>query len=233
MIHPLDILLVVHLLVVAPLLAARGYRALLRDIEAGKAAARLRAYRSNVLSAWALCLALLVWWWQVGRSAEGIGFVLPLGAKSFVGLAVTLLALGLMLVQWRQVLRLEGDALNPLRAQMEAVAGLMPHTAVEYRWWRAISITAGVCEEVLYRGFLMWFLGHWMSPWVAAFVAGAAFGVGHVYQGPSGMLKTGVIGVLAGLLYAGTGSLLWPIILHTAVDLQGGAVARRVLASAN
>jgi membrane protease YdiL (CAAX protease family) len=132
-------------------------------------------------------------------------------------------------VQWRAVLRLEGEALNPLRAQMESAAGLMPHTATEYRWWRAIAITAGVCEEVVYRGFLMWFLGHWMSPLLAAIVAGTAFGLGHLYQGPLGMVKTGVVGVLAGLLFAGTGSLLWPIILHAAVDLHGGAMARRVL----
>jgi len=149
------------------------------------------------------------------------------------GTYVTALALGLVLVQWRAVLRLEGDALAPLRKQMEVAVGLMPHTATEYRWWRAIAITAGVCEEVLYRGFLMWFLGHWMSPWLAAIVGGAAFGVGHLYQGPTGMLKTGVTGTLMGLLYAGTGSLLWPIILHAAVDLQGGAMARRVLTLEN
>ncbi len=229
MIHLLDILLAVLLLVVAPFWSAREYRALVREIAAGNAAARLRAYRWGVLFYWVECLALLLWWWQAGRSAEAIGLTLPPGARSLVGLALTVLGLGFMLKQWRAVLRLEGDALNPLRAQMESAIGYMPHTDREYRWWRAVSVTAGVCEEVLFRGFLMWFLGQWMSPWLAAIVAGAAFGVGHLYQGPSGMLKTGVTGTLMGLLLAGTGSLLWPIILHAAVDLHGGAMGYRVL----
>ena len=233
MIHLLDILLALLLLVVAPFWGAREYRALVHEIEAGNAAARLRGYRWGVLVYWVECLALLLWWWQAGRSAEAIGLALPSGVRSVVGLGITLLVLGFLLMQWRAVLRLEGVGLNPLRAQLESAIGYMPHTDREYRWWRAVSVTAGVCEEVLYRGFLMWFLGHWMSPWLAAIVAGAAFGVGHLYQGLSGMLKTGVTGVLMGLLCAGTGSLLWPIILHAAVDLQGGAMAHRVLQHAN
>ena len=231
MIHLLDLLLVVLLLFVFPVWGAREYRVLLRKIEAGNTAIRLRYYRWTVLELWGLCLAVMLWWWQASRSAEALGLALPPGARSLVGLALTVLGLGFLLMQWRAVLRLEGDALAPLRKQMEVAVGLMPHTATEYRWWRAISITAGICEEVLYRGFVMWFLGHWMSPWLAAIAAGAAFGVAHLYQGTSGMLKTGVTGVLMGLLYAGTGSLLWPMILHAAVDLQGGAMARRVLAT--
>ena len=37
--------------------------------------------------------------------------------------------------------------------------------------------------------------------------------------------------LVAAVLYVATGSLLWPIVLHAAVDLQGGAIGRRVLAS--
>ena len=51
----------------------------------------------------------------------------------------------------------------------------------------------------------------------------------HIYQGISGAIRAGVIGLFASLLYVGTGSLLWPTILHIAIDLQGGAVARRAL----
>jgi hypothetical protein len=34
---------------------------------------------------------------------------------------------------------------------------------------------------------------------------------------------------MAGLLFALTGSLLWPVVLHVALDLQGGAIMRHVV----
>ncbi len=35
---------------------------------------------------------------------------------------------------------------------------LLPHSRDELRWFTALSVTAGVCEELLYRGFLFWVL---------------------------------------------------------------------------
>ncbi len=63
------------------------------------------------------------------------------------------------------------------------------------------------------------------------FVGALMFGVLHLYQGPAGMIRTGVTGLVMGILYVGTGWHLWPIILHAAVVLQGGAMARHVLGS--
>ncbi len=51
-----------------------------------------------------------------------------------------------------------------------------------------------------------------------------AFGLGHLYQGAAGVVKTGVSGLLAGLLYLLTGSLWIPMLLHAAVDLHAGAL---------
>jgi len=42
-------------------------------------------------------------------------------------------------------------------------------------------------------------------------------------------VKTGVTGLIMGALFVATGSLLWPMILHAAVDLQGGAAAKLLL----
>jgi len=70
-----------------------------------------------------------------------------------------------------------------------------------------------------------------VGAWPAVFLGALIFGVGHLYQGPAGVMKTGATGLLMGILYVGTGSLLFPMILHAAVDLHGGAMARRVLGS--
>jgi hypothetical protein len=68
--------------------------------------------------------------------------------------------------------------------------------------------------------------------WPAVFIAGAVFGVAHFYQGVRGMIKAGVLGIAMAALFVGSGSLLWPMVLHVVMDLQAGAVGRRVLTAA-
>jgi membrane protease YdiL (CAAX protease family) len=226
-----DHLLVIILLLVSPIWGARAYRKFVEEVQAGHPAARVREYRSTVLLEWFVTLLLLAWWGLAGRSLVALGFALPPTPRTIAGLALTVAGLAFMLVQWRAVSRGTAQVMQQLRAQMASVADLMPRTALEYRWFKAVSVTAGICEEILFRGFVIWYLGNWMSPWLAAVVAAVAFGLAHAYQGVAGIVKTGVTGLIMGLVFVASGSLLWPVILHAAVDLQGGAMARRVLSS--
>lgn len=82
-------------------------------------------------------------------------------------------------------------------------------------------------EEFFYRGFLMTKLsrvfGRGNVGWaVALLLQAAAFGFAHSYQGPIGMIGTGIVGLIYGgatLLY---GRNLWPaIIAHGTVDTLG------------
>ena len=118
-----------------------------------------------------------------------------------------------------------------LRAQVAAVADLMPKTEREAAQFRLVSVSAGVCEEIVCRGYMIWYLAAFVGEWPAVLLSALVFGLGHLYQGSAGVMKTGATGLLMGILYVATGSLLWPMILHTAVDVHGGALARHVLES--
>jgi len=86
-----------------------------------------------------------------------------------------------------------------------------------------MSVTAGICEEFYYRGFLFAYLAGLLTGVPAGAVivlAGLVFGLGHLYQGAAGVIKTGTVGALLGLLYWMTGSLWAPMLLHTVVDLS-------------
>jgi len=50
-------------------------------------------------------------------------------------------------------------------------------------------------------------------------VSSIVFGMAHLYQGLKGVLGTGLFGLAMALLYAWSGSLLLPIILHALLDL--------------
>ena len=53
-------------------------------------------------------------------------------------------------------------------------------------------------------------------------LSAAVFGAAHLYQGPSGMLSTGLMGFLFGLLYLSTGRRLIACMLaHATIDILG------------
>jgi membrane protease YdiL (CAAX protease family) len=115
-----------------------------------------------------------------------------------------------------------------LAAAFDEIGYLLPRTAREKLLFAGVSVTAGITEELIYRGFLMRYLaaGPWgLSATAALAVSSVAFGVAHAGQGAKGMLLTGVVGLLLGGLYLASGSLLLPILLHTLIDLRALAMA--------
>lgn len=229
--HPgtFDHLLVLLLVGVMPFLAAWAYRRFVRQVEAGGDGVRIREYRRTIALQWTIAIVLALSWLLAGRALESLGFAVPGGLRLAGGAGATALGLAFLAGQWRAVKRMKGKELQKLQAQMESVAPLLPRTDREAAHFSALSVTAGICEEIVYRGYLIWYLAAFIGLWPAALAAGVLFGVLHLYQGPSGIVRTGAIGLGMAVLYVGSGSLLWPIILHAAVDLNGGAVGRRVV----
>jgi membrane protease YdiL (CAAX protease family) len=110
-------------------------------------------------------------------------------------------------------------------AALGDLAHLLPRTGRDFRYFVALSITAGIAEEILYRGFALWYLQLYLPLWAAVLVSSTAFGLGHSYQGIAGVLRTGLAGLAFAILYLVTGSIWLPIAAHIAVDiLQGAAI---------
>jgi len=95
------------------------------------------------------------------------------------------------------------------------IAFLIPEDTAGRILWVVVSATAGFCEEVAFRGYLMTrlrLLGHtktWVMPVV---VSSVTFGVLHAYQGLPGVIMLSVYGAMFALLYIRTRSL-WPCII--------------------
>ncbi len=95
------------------------------------------------------------------------------------------------------------------------IGNLIPTSAGGKVLWVAVSFTAGFCEEVAFRGYLMSRLRiltkakSWVIPTI---VSAVAFGVCHAYQGWPGFILITIYGVLFSLLYIRTGRL-WPCVI--------------------
>ena len=86
-----------------------------------------------------------------------------------------------------------------------------------------------MCEELLYRGYLIWYFGHWLPVVPAVIVSSVIFGVGHSYQGVKGILTTTLVGAVMAAIYITTGSL-WPAMaVHAIIDMHAGELAHAAL----
>jgi membrane protease YdiL (CAAX protease family) len=67
----------------------------------------------------------------------------------FVGAALVALFLPIFLMMRSETAR------PRIAKSLEKLNFILPKTAEERRWFVLVAITAGVCEEILYRGFLI------------------------------------------------------------------------------
>ena len=119
------------------------------------------------------------------------------------------------------VVRSSAETRARVRQQFRGVTALMiPRNTLERRLAIAVSLTAGVCEEVLYRGFFLWYLMSWLPGWIAVAISAVVFGIAHLYLGWGGVLKATIAGIIFGAAYLLTGSLWVPIALHAVVDIS-------------
>ena len=200
-----------------------------RRISAGAMPARTLAYARTMLSWWLITFAMAMIWLRMDRPASALGLTIPGDARSWAGAILCVLALAYVNGQWRVLRRMPPEKLARVRESFGRTLAVLPHTPFEYRMFLAVSVTAGICEELLFRGYFFAMTSQWLTLAGSAVVSAVIFGLGHAYQGWKGVVKTTIAGLVLGAVYAGTGSLLWPAILHALIDVQGGSVGYRVL----
>jgi len=101
-------------------------------------------------------------------------------------------------------------------------AALIPTTGRERLLFAVLAVSAGICEEIVFRGSLLYALHNpfGFGGTTLILLASAIFGMCHVYPGVTGVVATTLAGVLLCALYVATGTLLVPIILHSLIDLR-------------
>jgi uncharacterized protein len=200
----------------------------LADARSGRRGLRVRSYWEVIVVEWTLALLLLTHWGENGRPWSRLGLGDPFTGRGLLAFAVVIAIGVLAFAHARSVARAPAEELAAARAPIGDVVHLLPQTASERRLFVGVSVTAGACEELFFRGLAPWLLAMWMPPWAAIVTATLLFGLAHAYQGPAGIPQTALVGaVMAGLtLWSGT---LWSaILLHTIVDLHGGSVGGRI-----
>jgi membrane protease YdiL (CAAX protease family) len=217
--------LVVAMLVVAPIWDRRATRELKTSTDP---AVKRRYYRITCLVLWTCAVVACVATGGYGQIAglarspgdapwlPGHGRTAPFITGAIIGIVFVLLLPAAIALRSPKARARSAQAFRRL-------AFFLPVTAAERAWWVAVSVTAGVCEEIIFRGFLLRYLhaGPWhLTLGAAVIIAALIFGLQHLYQGLAGVIQTALIGVLFSLIYLVTGTLLVPMLLHCMMDLR-------------
>ncbi len=118
-----------------------------------------------------------------------------------------------------------------LKAQPNAaIRNILPHTNGEVAVFFLLTATAGICEEIIFRGYLQrQFSALFKNAVIAVVLQGIIFGASHGYQGPKYMLIIVVYGVLFGVLAQWRHSLRPGMFAHFLQDFTTGVLAGRFL----
>ena len=189
---------------------------------------RLVLYASTIAFQW-LAVAIVGWRvWARGYTPQQLGLIFP--NRTTLLIAGTLSAIVIGTLQWlnlRRVGRIPPESRGPLQAVAERI---LPQTAVELPPYLALAITAGLCEEFLYRGFAMAALAHaGLNAWLVILISSILFGLAHSYQGRGGIVMTFLVGLALGASRLAYNSLVPAVFWHSAIDTVAGLAGRRYL----
>ena len=232
--HLPDHLLIALIAVVYPVYSTlTWYRRARSQMETGGSGSRRRYYREAMLELWLLTAAVLAWWLPAGRTIAEIGLGVPGGWRFWVG-AIVFVAFATILGRQTATVRASAEARDQVRSQLEGQFGagailMIPRNDAERRTWVGLSLTAGICEEILYRAFFIWYLTAWLPTAAAVAVSSVVFGAAHLYLGWGGVVRATATGAVLALAYLVTGSLWVPMALHATVDITSGFTGNAAL----
>ena len=176
----------------------------------------LLIYLPTMLTWWLAFLLIFLTVYREQTGLAGIGFK-KIRLLDFGWAIAFLLASNLLL-------SLLSALLAQLGLEIPGEIGLILPTNTEERiFWILLSLTAGICEETAFRGYLLTrikIFGRtkgWLLPII---ISSLAFGSGHAYQGLGGFFLLTLYGAMFALLYLRTGSLWAPIIAHFFQDFS-------------
>src|SRR5262249_35952847 len=158
---------------------------------------RTSIYLTTIGWEWMLTAYVL---WGVRRNGTSLEAVTGAKWKSFLEFARDA---GIAVVFWLVALMVLGATAIALhfRGSKESVGFLAPHGWMQIALWVLVCVTAGFCEETIFRGYLQKQFIAWSGSAAAGLIASAVvFGACHVYQGVKPAIVITVYGLMFGSL---------------------------------
>lgn len=153
-------------------------------------------------------------WININTSALSKWIVIPFIALCLIYLLYNIYSIVILKISKKA--RTEASKKLPVHIKL-----FLPITRQEKKTWVYVALTAGITEEIVYRGYLFFALG-FLFPSLSIFhillISTFLFGIGHIYQGKE-VIKPTILGLLFGFSYIIFDSIIPIIVLHIVQDL--------------
>ncbi len=192
---------------------------------------KLSMYWSNSVVLWVGAFVTIGIWVLGGHTLEEIGLTLR---QESVALGLGLSAafgVSMGIDSWLQTAT--PARRKKLLAHWDRYAPFLPSTSREFGHFSVLSLTAGITEEIMMRGFFVVYLVSVLGDSTGALVLvlsvpAVLFAVLHRYQGWKAMIRIVILSLFFCGIFLATKSILIPMVLHFLVDAFGGYVAFRM-----
>ena len=190
---------------------------------------RSRVYARTMFFIWlpTILLLLLVVFGYVDHESIGLRW-----SNNIMNIGAVVLTVIGIIYSARSLLQLREDKTkdHEILASLAHIKWFMPQAPKELNLFVVgVSVSAGICEEILFRGYLLAELSTYMPVYMAVALSSLLFGLPHLYQGATHIIRTACLGGGFAMLYLATDSLVVPIVLHILFDAYGGVMAYTVL----
>lgn len=183
---------------------------------------RLADYKQTIVIFWVLtCLILIN---LLLDSTLNLDFYPNFNTTSII---LSILIMAFIIFQVKQsTVTSENVAL--IREKMNEMFHYLPHTKTELKWFTLLSISAGFCEEIIFRLFLFTFLIDYTHIIIAFTLPNVIFALTHIGSGKQNLISSFVLGVLFTIIYYFTDNIWLSITLHCAIDVNAGIIGYKV-----
>jgi uncharacterized protein len=221
-----DHLYFIVIAIVVPILSIYAAKTISADEEEGAEVSlgpKNDIYFKNGLLLWIGALLVTASWKVNGRDYLQLGLQAPVINKIVLLNVILLIVIYIGDTVYNIFEYKKSEVLDP------KMSAILPVNWKEYLQFSFLAISAGVCEEVIYRGFLTNYLT-FSLPYdglnipLAILIPACIFAVSHIYQGWFNVVKIFSISILFGNIFVYSKSLLIVIIIHILVDLFSGLV---------
>jgi len=195
---------------------------------------RRRFYLANSLFLFLAAAVILVSWWLHDRPFAAMGFRLSIDVKNraltfgMIAMLAVLYAGDLLysILKWKK----KSSTIDTL----DDTTPFLPRKLREIPAYLVMCISAGVFEEIIYRGYMVtYFLPQYNFrtglPILAVTAPAFLFSLAHYYQGWQAVLKIFMLSLILGIIFLSGGSIWIVMIIHFIIDLLGGLVAMRLM----
>ena len=166
-------------------------------------------------------------WVHAARTASLLGLDMPLSTRGIVGFAIAAVIVAALALAKVFVKRKNQASKSETTKHRLAGNEFFPRNRRELCLFLLFALLAGCGWELLYRGFLIWFLVPHTGTIVAICIAAFAYAAAHGYKGRTQFIASIVSAFAFTIAFVLTASLWWLMLIHTAVGVVGGFAGYR------